>query len=59
MPDRLAEDLIMFIRQNDGTLPKRRREGAFKALKDNEVVRLEEIVREAFDGFGDRMPKSE
>lgn len=55
MPDRLAEDLIMFIRQNGGTLPKRRREGTFKALEDDEVVRLEEIVREAFAGFGDKM----
>jgi hypothetical protein len=49
MPDRLAEDLLMFIRQNGGTLPKRRRENEFKALADNEVRQLEEIVREAFE----------
>ncbi len=52
MPDRLAEDLLMFIRQNGGTLPKRRREDEFKALDDDEVRHLEEIVREAFEGFG-------
>jgi hypothetical protein len=51
MPDRLAENLLMFIRQNGGTLPKRRREKEFKALGDTEVRQLEEIVQEAFDGF--------
>jgi len=53
MPDRLAENLLMFIRQNAGTLSKRRRENDFKALADKEVQQLEEIVREAFDGFED------
>jgi hypothetical protein len=51
MPDRLADDLLMFIRQNGGTLPKKRREKEFKALDDQEVRQLEEIVQEAFDGF--------
>lgn len=51
MPDRLAEDLVMFIRQNEGTLSKRRRENEFKALSDKEVQQLEEIVRDAFDGY--------
>ena len=51
MPDRLAENLLMFIHQNRGTLPKRRRENEFKALDDKEVRQLEEIVRDAFEGF--------
>ena len=51
MPDRLAENLIMFIRQNRGTLPKRRREREFKELTDQEVTTLEQIVRESFAGF--------
>jgi hypothetical protein len=51
MPDRLAENLIMFIRQNGSTLLKRRRENEFKALNDEEVRRLEEVVRETFEGF--------
>jgi hypothetical protein len=51
MPDRLAENLLMFIRQNGGTLPKRRRQNEFKALADKEVQQLEEVVREAFEGF--------
>ena len=51
MPDRLAENLIMFIRQNHGTLPKKRRTGDYEALRDEEVTMLEAIVREAFEGF--------
>ena len=51
MPDRLAENLLLFIRQNGGTLSKKRREGEFAALSDDEVARLEAIVRTAFEGF--------
>jgi len=53
MPDRLAQNLVMFIRQNGGTLSKKRREHEFKELTDEEVVLLETIVREAFQGFED------
>ncbi len=49
MPDRLAEDLLMFIRQNNGRLPKRRRTGEFKALSDREVAAIEAAVAEAFE----------
>ncbi|HBJ30973.1 MAG TPA: cell filamentation protein Fic, partial [Dehalococcoidia bacterium] len=51
MPDRLAEDFIMFTRQNDGSLPNRRRSDEFKAMSDDEVVTLEKIVWDAFKGF--------
>lgn len=51
MPDRLAENLLMFIRQNKGKLPKRRRTGEFEKLTDEEVISLEDMVNEAFDGF--------
>ena len=50
MPDRVAEDLIMFIRQNNGTLPKKRRESEFKALSNEEVKLIEGIVNDAFAG---------
>ncbi len=53
MPDRLAENLIMFIRQNGGSLSKRRRQGEFEALTNGEIARLEAIVREAFHGFAE------
>jgi hypothetical protein len=53
MPDRLAENLVMFIRQNKGTLPKKRRTEEFWKLSDDEVASLEIIVRDAFEGFED------
>jgi hypothetical protein len=48
MPDRLAADFIMFVRQNKGKLPKRRREGEFSKLTDDEVLKLEQVVHQAF-----------
>lgn len=51
MPDRMAENLVMFIRQNMGALPKKRREGEFNKLRDDEVTLIEDIVNDAFDGF--------
>jgi hypothetical protein len=54
MPDRLAQDLIMFIRQNDGTLPKKRREQEFAALSDAEARRIEAICNEVFGDSGKR-----
>jgi hypothetical protein len=53
MPDRVAENLVLFIRQNGGTLSKRRRTGDYQKLLDEEVVLLEGIVRDAFAGFED------
>lgn len=53
MPDRIAENLVMFIRQNKGTLPKKRRTDEFRELSDDEVASLEIIVRDAFEGFED------
>jgi hypothetical protein len=54
MPDRLAQDLIMLIRQNNGTLPKRRREQEFAALSDAETKRIEAICNEVFADSGSR-----
>ena len=53
MPDRLAEDLVMFVRQNRGTLSKQRRESEFSKLHDDEVVLIERIVGDAYAGFDD------
>ena len=50
-PDRLAADLVMFLRQNAGTLSRHRREGEFKQLTDDEVRRIEHIVSDVFAGF--------
>ncbi len=51
MPDRVAENLVMFIRQNDGTLSKTRRAGEFNKLRDDEVTLIERLVADAFAGF--------
>jgi hypothetical protein len=51
MPDRVAENLVIFIRQNNGTLSKKRREGEFKKLRGKEVTLIESIVNDAFAGF--------
>ena len=51
MPDRIAENLVMFIRQNNGRLPKKRREKEFVALTDYEVGAIERIVQDVFNGF--------
>jgi hypothetical protein len=50
MPDRVAEDLVLFIRRNKGTLSTKRREGEFNKLRDDEVLLVERIVGEAFEG---------
>lgn len=51
MPDRLAENLVMFIRQNNGRLPTKRRKSEFQRLRDDEVTLIEKIVNDAFSGF--------
>jgi hypothetical protein len=53
MPDRLAEDLVILIRQNNGKLAQRRRKREFAALTDEEVAAIESIVQEVFEGFAD------
>lgn len=51
MPDRVAENLIRFIRLNEGRLGRKRGEGEFAKLTDDEVNSIEATVREAFDGY--------
>jgi hypothetical protein len=53
MPDRMAENLVLYIRKNNGTLGRKRRENEFAKLTDSEVVSVQEIVREAFDGYAE------
>jgi len=48
---RMAENLLMFIRQNKGKLPKRCRTEQFKELTDAEVSSLKAIVNDAFEGL--------
>jgi len=53
MPDRLVENLILFVRQNKGVLPKKRREKEFGKLTDDEVVLIETIIGGTFEGYSD------
>lgn len=55
MPDRIAENLVMFVRQNEGALPRKRRRREFRRLRDDEVLAVERIVSDAFGGF-DEVP---
>jgi hypothetical protein len=48
MPDQLAANLVLFIRQNGGSLSKKRRAGGFKGLRDEEVRLIEGILSDAF-----------
>ncbi len=50
MPERLSDLLFRFLRQNGGRLSRRRREGEFAALTDDEVARIEAIYGQAFTG---------
>lgn len=51
MPNKLAQDLIMFVRENGGKLPLRRRKKEFKKLSDQEVKTIESIVEASFESF--------
>jgi hypothetical protein len=51
MPNRLAQDLIMHIRQNGGKLSKKRRTGEFEKLTEDEVDTIEKIVADAYERF--------
>ena len=53
MPDKLAGQLIAFIRQNGGKLTKKRRQSEFAELTDAEVAAIEVIVVEAFPNPGE------
>lgn len=52
MPDLTAEQFVLFVHRNGGTLPNKRRKKEFVALKEEELLEMEEIVRDAFNGFG-------
>lgn len=49
MPDRMAEQFVLYVHRNGGKLPNRRSK-EFAALTEEELTKLEEIVRNSFDG---------
>ncbi len=52
IPDRVAQDLIMFMHQNGGTIPEKRRKNEFAALTDEETRGIEAIFGEVFAAGG-------
>jgi hypothetical protein len=50
MPERTADLLFRFLRQNHGALSKRGRKGEFERLTDDEVARIEFVYAELFSG---------
>ncbi len=48
MPDRKINNMLLFLHQNQGALPKRRRE-QFKELTDAEIERMQKAYREVFE----------
>jgi hypothetical protein len=50
MPDRTIDILFRFLHQNSGHLSKRRREGEFTQLSDQEVAAAEEAYAASFAG---------
>ena len=59
MRNRLAQDIILFIRKNNGTLSKRKREKEFSKLTDDEIQRLENVIQDVFEGFGNTESQGE
>ena len=45
MPDRMMEDLVRLIGVSEGRLGRKRREGEFEKLTDDEIVSVEDILR--------------
>ena len=51
MPHGMAENLVRLIRLNEGEPGRKRLEGEFEMLTDDEAASIEAIVHEAFEGF--------
>jgi hypothetical protein len=49
IPDNMVKSLIVFIRQNDGGLAKKRRQKEFAKLTDSEIHKIEGIINSAFE----------
>jgi hypothetical protein len=48
IPDNMVKSLIIFIRQNNGILPKKRRHKEFAELTDDEINKIGHIIKDAF-----------
>lgn len=57
MPDRMAEQFVLYVHRNKGKLPNKRRK-EFAALTEEELEKLEQIVQDAFEGFPESGPSA-
>ncbi|MBL4862660.1 MAG: Fic family protein [Crocinitomicaceae bacterium] len=57
MPDKAINQIILFIHQNKGTLPKRRRK-TFEKLTDEEITSIETVYQEIFEIKGLKINKT-
>lgn len=48
IPDNMAKSLVIFVRQSNGVLPKKRRRKEFAELTKTELARIERGIKEAF-----------
>lgn len=49
MPNRLVQDLLVFMRQNGGEIPRRPRKKELAALSNNEAEQIEAIYSDVFE----------
>lgn len=49
MPDTMVDKFIQFMLQNDGKLSKAKRTKEFSQLTDEEVVAMQDLVRETYE----------
>ena len=54
MPDRKINNMLLFLHQNHGAFPKRRRE-QFRELIDVEIERMQKVYREVFEMDWDKI----
>ena len=48
MPDQSIDLFIRCVRQNGGSLSSRKREAYFSMLRDDEITKMEEVLRSIF-----------
>jgi hypothetical protein len=48
MPDKLINSMLLFLHQNKGIFPKRRRE-VFAKLTDDEILKMQKAFRTVFE----------
>jgi len=56
-PGQTADHFITFVHENGGTLSRNKRKRHFILLTDEEIVKFEAVVRDAFESVGKQSPR--